>query len=58
VYNQYGIAFVGLRQSGSKKIAFAPLDEEYRLSIGDSMIIIAGERGEGRDGKGKGERGD
>lgn len=41
VYNQCGIAIVGLRKSGDRKISFMPLDIDYRLSIGDSFILIA-----------------
>ena len=40
---------VGLRRAGSRKISFAPLDIDYRLSVGDSFILIAGTRGESRE---------
>jgi hypothetical protein len=40
-YNQYGVVILGLRRSGQRKISFSPLDTDYRLSIGDSFILIS-----------------
>ena len=43
------------RRAGSRKISFATLDIDYRLSVGDYLILITGTREERRE-KGR-ERG-